>query len=371
MSVSLADEATVVERILGHIDGNTTDLAGGVWREPTAHYTDPARFEAEVQVMRRTAIPFCPSILLPDIGSYLARDAAMTPIFAIRGQDGVVRAFRNACRHRGAQLVDGTGCKASLTCPYHGWTYGADGRLRGVPHEHGFPGLDKSAHGLVPVTAVERHGMVFVTQDGDGAPDAGLDALPGLIGLGWRVIGVAQQEMPANWKIVTEGVLEGYHIRATHAETFYPRQYDNLTLVEPLGRGSRVTFPYQNIERLRAASADERRTSGVLTHVYHLFPNAAVATFPTHRVLTVFEPLAIDRTLTVSYTLTDRPDAGEQKAAVAKGRDFVTEGTNEDRAVQIAVQRGLAARANSHFTFGLFEGAISRLHHNLAQAIET
>lgn len=366
----LADDATVVARILDHIDKGATDLSDGVWREPVEHYLSPARYEAELaEVMRKTPTPFCPSAMLREAGSYVARDAAGVPILAVRGPDGQVRAFRNACRHRGAQVAEGHGCKAAFACPYHGWTYGADGRLRGVPHEHGFPGLDKATHGLVPVKAAEKGGIVFITQDGEAAADEGLDLIPDLLGPEWRLIGVGHQDIEANWKVVTEGVLEGYHIRATHAETFYPRQYDNLNVVEAFGRNSRVAYPYQAIERLREAPSEARRTDPVLTFVYHLFPNAAVATFPTHRILTIFEPLDIGRTRTVSYTLTTAPETTEAKATVEKGRDFVTEGTDEDRAVQMAVQRGLAAKANTVFTFGLFEGAIGRLHRHLAEVL--
>ena len=63
------------------------------------------------------------------------------------------------------QVASGTGCTRAFTCRYHGWTYNLEGRLRHIPHEAGFPGFDKEAHPLVPVTAVERMGLVFVTQD--------------------------------------------------------------------------------------------------------------------------------------------------------------------------------------------------------------
>jgi hypothetical protein len=112
-----------------------------------------------------------------------------------------------------------------------------------------------------------------------------------------------------------------------------------------------------------------RRTSSVLTHVYHLFPNVAVSTFPTHRSMTVFEPIAIDRTRLISYQLSDRPNAEIEQTAVKKGRDFVTEGTNEDRDMQASVQRGLATRANEVLMFGYFEGGILRLHKHLAEAL--
>jgi phenylpropionate dioxygenase-like ring-hydroxylating dioxygenase large terminal subunit len=365
---TLADDPTVIARLLDHIDHKTTDLSDGVWREPVEHYTSQERFKAEItDVLRRTPTPFCPSAALPEVGSYVARDAALTPIVAMRGQDGKVRAFRNACRHRGVQVVDGVGCSKVLTCRYHAWTYGLDGQLRGVPHPHGFPGLDKSKHGLVPVTTVEKHGLVFVTQDGHDTVDAGDDPIPDYFGPEWRLVSTAEQEFDFNWKIFIDGLLEGYHIRSTHAETFFPRQYDNITVVESFGRNSRVSYPYRSIEKVRHKPPAERKAVGVLTQLNHLFPNVSVATFPTHMTLAIVEPLTVDRTRVVTYTLSDRETKDD---AVKKGRDFVTAGTAEDREMAEAIQRGLASRANEVLTFGLFEGAIRDFHRNLAAAIE-
>jgi phenylpropionate dioxygenase-like ring-hydroxylating dioxygenase large terminal subunit len=370
MTVQLADEASITDRILEHIDAKSTDLSDGVWREPVAHYLSQDRFAAEIeQVLRRTPTPFCPSAALAETGAYVARDAALTPVVAIRGADGVARAFRNACRHRGVQLVDGTGCKKALTCRYHGWTYGLDGRLRGIPDDYGFPGLDRTTYGLVPVTCIEHGGLVFVSQDkSDATSDA--SEMPTLFGDDWRLYSTATQEVEANWKIVAEGFLEGYHIRSTHQDTFYPLQYDNLNVIESFGRNSRISFPYRRIEKLRNVPRDERRTVGMLTHVYHLFPNVMLSTFPTNRLMTVLEPLAVDRTRLVTYTLSNQITAEDGRTAVAQGRDFVTAGAAEDREMACAEQRGLATRANDHFTFGLFEGAIRHFHQNLAAIIE-
>ncbi|WP_246799605.1 aromatic ring-hydroxylating dioxygenase subunit alpha [Bradyrhizobium sp. CCBAU 51753] len=370
MKAQLADGASVVDRILQHIDAKSTDLSAGVWHEPVAHYLSPDRFAAEIaQVFRRTLTPFCPSAALAETGAYVARDAALTPVVAIRSADGVARAFRNACRHRGVQLVDGIGCKKALTCRYHGWTYGLDGRLRGIPDEHGFPGLDKTTHGLVPVRCIERDGLVLVSQD-DPAATSDASDMPKLFGEGWKLYSTASQEVEANWKVVAEGFLEGYHIRSTHQDTFYPLQYDNLNVVESFGRNSRISFPYRRIEKLRNVPASERRTDGMLTHVYHLFPNVMLSTFPTNRLMTVLEPLAVDRTRLVTYTLSNRIAAEDGRVAVAQGRDFVTAGAAEDREMACAAQRGLATRANDHFTFGLFEGAIRHFHQNLAATID-
>jgi len=371
MTAVLADDPSLIERLLDHIDHKTTHLADGIWREPVEHYTSPARFAAEIElVFRRTPTPFCPSAALPEVGSYVARQAGLTPIVVVRGTDGVARAFRNACRHRGVQVADGSGCRKALTCRYHGWTYGLDGRLRGIPDEHGFPDLEKNEYGLVPVAAVERCGMIFVAQDRPGNDDADIKAVPQLFGANLRLLASTEQDYDANWKIVAEGFLEGYHIRSTHHETFYPRQYDNINVIETFERNSRISFPYRAIEKLRGVARADRKATGVLTQVYHLFPNVMVATFPTNMVMVVLEPLTVERTRLINYTLSDIAEHAEGRAKVDQGRDFVAAGAAEDREMACSAQRGLASRANEVLTFGLFEGAIGHFHRNLDAAIE-
>jgi len=361
----LMEDWRVASRVLDHIDHGTTDLSDTVWREPVQNYTAPDRLAAELAIMRATPTPFCPSLAIPDPGSYLARAAAGTPILAVRGADGVARAFRNACRHRGAEVACGAGKAATFACPYHAWTYDLTGALRGVPHENGFPGLDKGAHGLVPVACVEAGGVLYVTQD----PSPGVEAVPpaGPTGIDPRfvLIGTSDQIIEANWKIVMEGFLEGYHIKATHKETFYPRQYDNLNVVEYWGANSRVTFPYKAIERQRDTPPMQRRAGGALTFLYHLFPNVVVPTFPGRSSLVVNEPNGAGRTRQITWTFADPAALKDERAPVSKGLSFVDAGVREDRAVNESIQRGLASGANTAFTYGLFEGAITHMHRNL------
>jgi phenylpropionate dioxygenase-like ring-hydroxylating dioxygenase large terminal subunit len=371
MANELLDEASVVARILDHIDRKTTDLSDTMWREPIANYLSPDRFRREVELaFRRTPTPFCPSAALPETGSYLAREVAGTPLLAVRGSDGIVRVFRNACRHRGMQVAEGSGCARAFACRYHGWSYGMDGSLLGVPHANGFPGLDRAANGLVPVAARERHGVVFVNQDAAIA-EADINLPLDLFGTELEVFAYFEQDVAANWKIVAEGFLEGYHIQSTHRTTFYPIQYDNLNVVESFGRNNRITFPYRRIEKMRAVPQSERRSEGMLTYVYHLFPNVMVATFPTNTTMTVLEPLAVDRTRLLTWTLSDKANRRDDgAAAVAQGRDFVQVGAAEDREMSAAIQRGLASGANEFFQYGLFEGAIGRFHRALHEVLD-
>lgn len=269
------------------------------------------------------------------------------------------------------QVASGTGCARAFVCRYHGWTYNLEGRLRHIPHEEGFPGFDKEAHPLVPVTASERLGLVFVTQDSPALGDDSLDGLARLIGPDQRLFATAEREFEVNWKILLEGFIEGYHIKSTHPESFLPYGFDNLNVIDLFGRHSRVTYPFQRIKKLAKVPAQERRVEGLLTYVYHLFPNVLITVLSRHTNVVILEPLAIDRTRQITYTLTN--GGGDDPEALAEARrdaEFVgTTGAAEDRAVVQAIQRGLGSGANDAFTFGKFESAIVHFHKTLTTAL--
>ena len=113
-TVSLLNDQEAIERVFTHIDNGTTDLGDTVWQEPVENYHSQERFDAEIALLRRRPVPFCPSAGLSEIGSYIARKAAGTPLVVVRGRDGKVRAFINACRHRGMQVASGSGCSRAF-----------------------------------------------------------------------------------------------------------------------------------------------------------------------------------------------------------------------------------------------------------------
>lgn len=145
-----------------------------------------------------------------------------------------------------------------------------------------------------------------------------------------------------------------------------------LTLLETFGRNSRITFPFKRIKKLENVPAAERNVMGLVTYVYHLFPNALVTVLSSHTNLVVLEPLAIDKTRFVSYTLTNpgHGDTAEAVAAAKRDAEFVgNTGAAEDRAVVSAIQRGLASGANKVFTFGHYESLIAHFHRQLTAAL--
>jgi len=335
-------------------------------------YRDPEIYQRELkEIYGKTWVFVGLELEVPNPGDFKATFVGEIPVVLVRDENRKLHVFENVCLHRGAKLVRrACGNAKALTCMYHQWTYGLDGQLKRVHHEHGFPGLDKSEHGLVPVNVTERLGLVFITQDEPAASDATLDDWPALLGANHRLLDVRETEVPANWKIFLEGFLEGYHIRPAHPQTFYPYGYDNLNVVERMGPHSRITFPFRRIEALAQVKPEERRVDGLLTYVYHLFPNTFVTVLSHHTNLVVLEPIDIANTRLIIYTLANRADADGAQLA-EKDRAFVDQtGAAEDRAIACAIQRGVGSGANTVFTFGKFESAIVNFHRTLDAALK-
>ena len=157
------EELAVGRRLFGHIDGRTTDLADELFRNRTVNYSCRERAALERERLFRALPMFMGlSTRLPKPGDYLAEDVAGMPVLMTRGADGQVRAFANICRHRGAPVASGCGNARAFVCPYHGWTYDSAGKLLGTTDKVGFAGLDLAAHGLVPLPAAEKHGMLYI-----------------------------------------------------------------------------------------------------------------------------------------------------------------------------------------------------------------
>jgi len=370
-SMTLMPDVDIVARIFDHIDNKTTDLGQSSWREPVANYQSPERFEAELALLRSSWIVFCPSTALAESGDYIARDAAGVPLVVVRGNDGQARAFRNACRHRGVQVANGQGCASVFVCPYHGWAYENDGSLRSVPHKEGFPGLEKEKRGLVALDCLEENGLIFVKQNAGTDDNVAKSHLLGIVPDGYHVIKSETLEIEANWKLHLESSLEGYHIRSTHQKTFFPVQYDNLTVVEAFGKNTRVAFPYQAIEGLRNKPKSTWSPDGRLTFVYHLFPNVIISTFPDCLQVVILEPIGLQLTRQHVFLLADREADEKTMETILAGQEFAKLGAIEDREVVLSAQRGLASGANEYLEFGLFERAIGRFHAALTDAISS
>jgi choline monooxygenase len=369
---SVADDAEIVRRILAHIDAGTTDQ-GDDWREPVENYVNPIRFTAGLETLRSYPSVYLPSAAIPNVGDHAERVTFGVPLFAVRDRDGRARVFRNACRHRGMALVEGPGCARALVCRYHGWTYRLDGSLSHVPHAEAFPDLDMPTRGLVEVDSSEVDGLIVIgplqspARDADAALAALTDGGP------WRdkllpftrLVAVRPTLRAMNWKVLVEQFLEGYHIRSTHKDTFYPIQYDDLNVIEAFGPNTRITFPYQNIERLRDRPESAWNVGHRVTYVYHLFPNVMVATFPNQVLVVTIDPVDVDHTNVTIHAMVT-PEVAEYMSANPEAADdprsLLNAGGVEDNEMSEGVQRGLHAGANAFVEFGTHESAIGRFH---------
>ena len=134
---------------------------------PTGRYVDPAFHDLErSHLFARSWLFVGHESEWPEAGCYSQYTRSGAPIVVVRGEDGVLRAFYNACRHRGAPVTrDACGTARRLTCQYHSWSYGTDGELKAVPDARSFAGLDTGQLGLVPVRCESWEGWVFVNED--------------------------------------------------------------------------------------------------------------------------------------------------------------------------------------------------------------
>lgn len=156
-------------------------------------------------------------------GDWIAADVAGHRLVAVRGADGVLRAFHNVCRHRAGPLVQGERgrCEGELVCAYHGWRYALDGRLRAATGFGPADGFDPRDFGLLPVRLETWRGLVFVNLDPAASPLAGLTApLEALMterGLDLAAPALRRShDLACDWKVYAENYLEGYHIGSVH-----------------------------------------------------------------------------------------------------------------------------------------------------------
>lgn len=216
---------------------------------PTARYTDPAFYELERErVFGRSWLFAGHESEWPESGSYRQFTRSGSPIVIVRGEDGVLRAFYNACRHRGAPVTrDECGTARRLTCQYHSWSYGTDGILKAVPDARSFAGLDTGELGLVPVRCESWDGWVFVSEDPEVMPLTEFlgpltEQMADINGPVMRLVGTQVHELACNWKLMVDAFLEVYHIRTVHPDNAALLYDDQALTVSMLPNGnSRLT----------------------------------------------------------------------------------------------------------------------------------
>jgi phenylpropionate dioxygenase-like ring-hydroxylating dioxygenase large terminal subunit len=192
---------------------------------PPSVYTSPEFLAREIEtIFSKEWICVGRSNGLANAGDYLTYELAGQPVMVLRDKDGQLRAFSNVCLHRMSTLLEGSGNKRAIVCPYHAWTYGLDGHLRGAPFMTETTGFCKDDYVLPSIRCEEWLGWIYVTLDKDRPSVA--SALRPLEEM------IAQYQMEnyvecfrethvwdTNWKVLAENFMESYHLPVCHAGT--------------------------------------------------------------------------------------------------------------------------------------------------------
>jgi len=274
---------------------------------------------------------------LAEPGDHVVEKIADVPVIVVRGQDGVLRAFPNVCRHRAGPLAlcNGKGARA-LHCKYHGWTYTLEGQLRSAPEMQAAQDFNLQDIHLPPLRVHEWQGLVFVALSADTPPFqqvySGIVERIAPIDLSaMRYLRRDSYDIDCNWKVYIDNFLEGYHL---------PHVHPGLSRVLDYRAYDTELFPWYSLQSSPLRDGGEFYGEGQAFY-YHVYPNVMLNIMPgrlqTNRIL----PLGPGR-CRVEF---DYYYAQDDKAMsrIAADQAFSDEVQIEDVTICEAVQKGLAS----------------------------
>jgi choline monooxygenase len=304
-------------------------------------------------------------------GQFFTAELAGEPIIVARGDDGVLRAFYNVCRHHAAAVVtEAQGCAKQFRCPYHGWTYGTNGALKGMVEFEGVCNFDRGKNGLVPVRLDTWENFVFVNLEGRAQPLSGfLGAVPGLVSplelsKKLRFFDRRVYTLNCNWKVYVDNYLDGgYHVPHAHQGLSSVIEYTKYT-IENFERACLQSSPLSSDSSSEAGVAATRQGRAFYLWIYPNFMiNAYEGVMDTNLVL----PLGVDRCAVVfDYYFADTSASAEarNKESIAVSEKV----QDEDMAICDSVQHGLGSRAYVAGRLSVRREAGEHLFHRLLHA---
>lgn len=194
---------------------------------PTERYTDPAFAKKELNTLWKKTWQFaCREEHIPQVGDYYVYDLEHYSFIVTRAGKSDIRAYYNACLHRGTKLrASGTeGCASEFRCPFHGWSWNIDGTNKNVMCEWDFPHIDRDKLCLPEARVETLGGFVFINMD-ENAPSLaeylGPEAMSHITR--WKmqdryIVAHVSKVIPANWKLTMEAFMEAYHVLETHPQ---------------------------------------------------------------------------------------------------------------------------------------------------------
>jgi choline monooxygenase len=305
---------------------------------PAYWYVDPEHHAREMaDVFGRAWQHVCRADEVAEEGAYATAEVAGEPLVFVRGRDGVLRGFHNVCRHRAGAVVRGSGCVKALSCTYHGWTYGLDGRLRAAPEMEEARGFAPEELGLVPVRCEAWGGLVFASleEEGPGLAEA-LGPLPRLAAPRRleRFAFATRETYPiaCNWKVYVDNYLEGYHVPRAHPDLNRVLDYKRYEVVT---EGPVVT-----------QSAPDRRPSAEVREEDYLylwlFPNFMLNVNPDYVQTNVVVPTGPETCSVVFDYYFPGEEAEPRRAQRIRWSDAIQQ---EDVQLCQEVQRNLRSRS--------------------------
>jgi choline monooxygenase len=328
------------------------DLAASLARGhtlPAPWYTDEALFALEKDRIFGRSWQYaglCEEVEEP--GRFITTRMGDVPVLVLRDMAGKLRAFVNVCRHRGSELIlEPAGCRKSLQCHYHAWTYNLDGTLRAAPGSRDEPHFDGADLSLLPLPIDTWGPFIFVNPDPHAQPlQAVLGRLPEFVAATGLRLGALRRrvvktyEIAANWKVVVDNYLECYHCPVAHP---------SFSALIDVNDYSVQTYEWFSVQTgARKESADRRgpqygSTGEVEDGFYaYLWPNFTINIYPGpgNMSLNFFQPLAVDRTrATFEYCFVD--EVSDESVAQFDG--FIDQVQREDTVLCESVQRGLSS----------------------------
>jgi choline monooxygenase len=300
-------------------------------------------------------------------GQFVTTQLAGEPLAVVRSADGHLRAFYNVCRHHAAAVVtEAEGNAAIFRCPYHGWSYGLDGALKGAPEFEGVCGFDRAQNGLVPVQCAAWEQFVFVNLDSNAAPLADF-----LGGLAPRVapLNLASvhfferrvYSMGCNWKVFVDNYLDGgYHVPHLHKALNSVLEYKQYT-IENEDRYCLQSSPMVASEVDASTSATRK---GDRAWYFWQYPNFMINLYRGYMDTNLVLPDGVDSCKVIfDFYFDDVSDAAAERnrQSIAVGERV----NDEDVGICESVQRGLHSRAYGAGRLSVRREAGEHLFHRL------
>jgi len=300
-------------------------------------YFNPDLFELEAETLfRRHWQLVCHVSDLPEKGQFLTFDLVDERALIIRGDDGVIRAFHNLCRHRGSRVVSEEAgiCKKAIVCPFHGWSFNLDGTLRGPAQPRTLPKLDPVEWGLKPIECEIWNGFVFIRfKPGDQpsvreilSPHDELVKKHHLSDLVSCQSPTVSETWAVNWKAIRDVDNEGYHVPMAHPglQDLYGKDYIDCNLIgdTSLSIGNFNETPGSlwsvKLYRKMIKHLPEPWASLPKAWVYlFIFPNQVIGLYPDSVMFYQDIPVTVNESRQ-RYALYSRPDEDRVPRAARK-----------------------------------------------------